>query len=145
MIRTQTRILHQINPYKIQKLRENMCVCDSYSQCKLVNLHTGSQASHRTKTLPGPLPALTDNLWILWQMHKQQLCHDTTDRGWTQLEPILDWVCGVLQGIVLFRQRVAWPGWLCDCVVSTRLPFAVLPGFDLETGIRDRMSSSEEL
>ena len=44
-----------------------------YSQCKLAIWHTGSQVSHRTKTLPGLLPALTDNLWTLWQMHKQQL------------------------------------------------------------------------
>ena len=55
-----------------QRTWESPVLC-CYSQCKLAIWHTGSQASHRTKTLPGLLPALTDNLWTLWQMHKQQL------------------------------------------------------------------------
>ena len=89
-------------------------------------------------------PIHNDNKIVkkLWAMPS---CHDTTDRGLSQLESTWDWVLGMQQDSVLSAQRVALPVCLDDCIVLTRLFFVVLLGPGQGTGTQGKTNSSEEL
>ena len=72
-------------------------------------------------------------------------CHETTVRGWTQLESSLGWVLGIEQGNGFSVQRVSWPDWHNGFVVLPRLRFVVLLCPVQGTSAQGKMNSNEEL